>query len=57
MDLHLERLSSVELKELSKAVDTEKKRRGRRSPDNHEPPKWVIPNKAVNNGNGKPEQT
>lgn len=47
MELSLERLSSVELKSLLKAVDSEKKRRGRRNPSNHDGPTWVIPSKAV----------
>jgi hypothetical protein len=54
--LHLEQLSATELKTLSKAVDAERKRRGRKSPTNHEPPEWPIPKKAVKgkgNGAGK----
>jgi hypothetical protein len=48
LELNLDKLSSVELKNLSKVVETERKRRGRRSPDNHEPTKWAIPKKALN---------
>lgn len=46
----------MKLKELSKVVDAERKRRGKRSPDNHESPKWGIPKEAVQ-GNGKPSPT
>jgi len=53
LDLNLGKLSAVKLKELSKVVDEERKRRGKRSPANHEPPKWVIPKDAVQS-NGKP---
>ena len=53
MELNLGRLSAVKLKELSKVVDVERKRRGKRSPANHEPPKWSIPKDAVQS-NGKP---
>ena len=52
MELHLEKLSSVELKTLLKAAEEERKRRARRSPDNHEPPKWPVPVKAVNGSDG-----
>lgn len=50
MELELKKLTSVELKALCKAVDTERKRRGRRSPDNHEGAVWAIPSEAVVNG-------
>jgi len=53
LELNLGRLSAVKLKELSKVVDVERKRRGKRSPANHEPPKWSIPKDAVQS-NGKP---
>jgi len=46
LDLDFGKLTSQDLKALSKAVDTERKRRGKRSPDNHEPPRWAVP-KAV----------
>lgn len=48
LELRLEVLSSVELKSLAKAVESERKRRGRKSPDNHESPKWLIPQTALN---------
>ena len=48
LELRLEALSSVELKSLAKAVESERKRRGRKSPDNHEPLKWLIPLTALN---------
>ncbi len=47
MELNLSKLSSAKLKELSKVVDIERKRRGKRSPDKHEPPVWSIPRDAV----------
>lgn len=50
MELHLEKLSSIELKALLKAAETERKRRGRRSPENHDSPKWLVPKKALLNG-------
>ena len=53
MDLNLGKLSAIKLKELSKVVDEERKRRGKRSPANHESPTWVIPKEAVQS-NGKP---
>jgi len=56
LDLNLGRLSAVKLKELSKVVDEERKRRGRRSPANHESPRWSIPKEAVQS-NGKPSAT
>ncbi len=54
VELNLKNLSSIELKTLYKAVDMERKRRGKRSPDNHDGPTWPIPKKAVmSNGNGQ----
>ena len=53
LELNLDKLSSVELKALSKAVEAERKRRGRRSPDNHEPERWTVPNKALNGHEAK----
>ena len=47
MRLALDVLGSEELKKLSQAVDAERKRRGRKKPDNHESPTWQIPNKAL----------
>lgn len=50
--MHLEfgKLSATELKDLFNAVKTERERRSKRSPDNHEPPTWTVPNKALNKG-------
>ena len=47
MKLNLGALGSDELKQLSKDVESERKRRGKKNPANHEPPLWVIPNKAI----------
>ena len=47
MNLELEKLGSKELKELFVAVKSERERRGRKNPANHEPPTWTIPKKAV----------
>jgi hypothetical protein len=47
LKLDLSLLGSEELKQLSTAVDTERKRRGRKNPANHEPPLWTVPNKAL----------
>jgi len=53
LELHLEKLSSVELKNLVKAVEAERKRRSSRSPDNHDAPVWAIPTTATVNGQGQ----
>jgi hypothetical protein len=53
--LDLSRLGSKELKELALAVKQEAKRRGRKSPENHSPPMWVIPNVALT-GKQEPAQ-
>lgn len=47
MELNLGKLSAVKLKELSKVVDAERKRRGKRSPARHDAPMWSIPREAV----------
>jgi hypothetical protein len=47
LKLDLSLLGSEELKQLSTAVDTERKRRSRKNPANHEPPLWTVPNKAL----------
>ena len=52
MELDLSKLSSEALKSLSKAVDIERKRRGKRNPANHEPPVWAVPKVAVKGSNG-----
>jgi hypothetical protein len=51
--LDLSKLSSEALKSLSKAVDTERKRRGKRNPANHEPPTWAVPKVAVRSNGSK----
>ena len=56
MKLDMSKLGSKELKELAIAAKTESKRRHRKSPDNHEPPMWVIPNDAVVKGHQEPAQ-
>jgi hypothetical protein len=53
LELDFGKLSADALKTLSKAVDEERKRRGKRSPENHDPPRWLIPTVALN---GKPAQ-
>jgi hypothetical protein len=53
LELNLGKLSSEALKSLSKAVDSERKRRGKRNPTNHEPPTWDIPRVAVKGIDGK----
>lgn len=52
MQLDLSKLGSQELKALFLAVKTERERRGKKNPANHEPPLWAIPKKAVNGSNG-----
>jgi hypothetical protein len=47
VQLDLSRLGSQELKDLALKVKTERERRGRKNPSNHEPPQWPIPNKAL----------
>lgn len=47
LELNFGKLSSQDLKALLKTAETERKRRGRRSPDNHEPPRWVVPKVAL----------
>ena len=47
MELNLSKLSAAKLKELSKIVDAERKRRGKRSPAKHDAPMWGIPREAV----------
>ena len=52
MQLDLSKLGSKELKNLFVAVKTERERRGKKNPANHEPPTWSIPKVAVNGSNG-----
>lgn len=47
MKLDLSKLGSKELKELFVAVKTERERRGKKNPSNHEPPVWIVPNEAL----------
>lgn len=47
MRIDLSKLSSAELKDLDNAVTAERKRRGKRSPEKHLAPTWVIPKHAT----------
>lgn len=47
MKLDLSKLGAKELKELSTAVKTERERRGKKNPANHEVPLWTVPNAAL----------
>lgn len=47
MKLELSKLGAKELKALFVAVKTERERRGKKSPHNHDAPTWTIPNQAV----------
>lgn len=47
MQLELEKLGSKELKALFAAVKSERERRGRKNPANHDPVVWAIPKAAV----------
>jgi hypothetical protein len=50
LELNLGKLSSDALKTLSKAVDEERKRRSKKTPENHEPPSWQVPGVALSSG-------
>lgn len=54
MQLDLGKLSANELKDLTNAVKTERERRGRKNPANHDAPTWTVPNKAVAKGSTTP---
>jgi len=45
--IDLGKLSANELKDLANAVKTEKERRSRKNPANHDAPTWGVPNKAL----------
>jgi len=54
VQLDLSKLGSKDLKALFVAVKTERERRGRKNPANHQPPVFTIPKQALNGAGQQP---